>query len=303
MVRVTGALIGLAACSDYGYSVPRQVTDEWLVQGNVDIVVVGDTSDSMADTLSNLTDNMVRFVSRLEEADADWHLMAVTGDDGCAQGGVLDARTPQWEELFTTGITTKPGEDLVDEWGLYNGAAALTQSEAGGCNEGFLRDEAYLHLVFISDEDDNSPGFDGSDPDYWRTYVDAYQAAKDFDSTKLQLSAVGGPAPIGCSFADFARGYWEAVQATEGDFLSICDDWVYQLDALADSSVVQDTFKLRANPYADTVRVFVDGLERIDGWSYRARDGTVVFVADPPFVGQSVTVHYTMGTGEGRQDD
>jgi hypothetical protein len=287
-----GALVLLSACSDYGYGVPQEETDQWVVRGNVDIVVVGDTSDSMADTLGTLTANMVRLVSRLEESDTDWQLIAVTGPDGCAQGGVLDRATEGWEAKFTTGINTKPGEDDVDEWGLYNAASALEASVPGGCNEGFLRDDAWLHIVFVSDEDDNSPGYDGPDPDYWRSYVETYLAAKSDDPSRLHLTAVGGPEPIGCSFADFARGYWEAVQATDGDFLSICDDWVSQLDAVADSSVVQTTFELRDEAHADTVRVFVDGAERIEGWRYVDDDRTVVFSDDAPYAGQTVQVRY-----------
>ena len=296
MFRLSGALIFLTACSDYQYGVPEQAIDEWLVRGNVDIVVYGDTSDSMTDTLATLTQNIVRFVSRLEDSDTDWHLIAVTGPDGCAQGGVLDNETPGWEDAFTRGITTKPAEDLVDEWGLHNAAQALAQSVDGGCNEGFLRDDAHLHVVFISDEDDNSPGFDGSDPEYWRTYVDAITASKA-DSSKVHLSAVGGPEPVGCSFADFARGYWDAVDATGGDFLSICDDWVNQLDALADSSVVRDTFKLKEEANPDTVRVFVDGAERIGGWTFREKAREVKFVSDPPYAGQQVEVRYTVAVG------
>ena len=297
MYRAMGALVFLGACSDYGYGVPQQVTDEWVVRGNVDIAVVGDTSDSMADTLATLTANMVRFVSRLEEADTDWQLIAVTGPDGCAQTGVLDRDTEGWEAKFTTGINTKPGEDLVDEWGLHNAARAVEAAAEGGCNEGFLRDDAWLHIVFVSDEDDNSPGFDGPDPEYWQTYVDTYLAAKAGDPSLVHLTAVGGPEPIGCSYADFARGYWDAVNATDGVFLSICDDWVAQLDAVADSSVVQDRFELKGEAHEDTVRVFVDGAERIEGWEYVKRDASVVFLDEAPYAGQTVKVRYSKTMG------
>src|SRR5688500_14755778 len=99
MVRTWGSLVCLAACSDYTYQVPQQVVDEWVVRGNVDIVVFGDTSESMMDTLTTLTENMVRFVNRLEDAQSDWHLAAVTGPDGCAQGGVLTTTTRNWEQV------------------------------------------------------------------------------------------------------------------------------------------------------------------------------------------------------------
>ncbi len=282
----------LAGCSDYGFDVPERVTDHFLVEGNVDLVVYGDTSDSMQDTLDTLTQNFVRFVSRLEDARSHWQVAAVTGPDGCAQGGVLTPETPEWEAAFTKGINTPPGQDDVDEWGLHNVAAALDASAPGGCNEGLVREDAALHLVFVSDEDDNSPGWDSSDPEYWRPYVERYLAAKGGDGSRVHLTAVGGPEPIGCSYADFARGYWEAVDATGGDFLSICDDWVFDLEALADTSVRKERFELAHEARRDSIQVFVDMLERIGGWTYDAESGEVVFTEEPPFLGQEVDIRY-----------
>lgn len=282
----------LTGCSDYGFDVPERVTDRYVVEGNVDIVVFGDTSESMRDTLDTLTGNFVRFVSRLEEAESRWQVAAVTGPDGCAQGGVLTPETPDWEDTFTVGINTPPGEDQVDEWGLNNVAAAIDASAEGGCNEGLIREDAALHLIFVSDEDDNSPGWDGPDPEYWRAYLERYFAAKGGDASRVHLTAVGGPEPIGCSYADFSRGYWDAVLATEGDFLSICDDWVFDLEALADTSVRKDRFALGEEARPDSVQVFVDLLERVGGWAYDEERAEVVFTDQAPYLGQAVDIRY-----------
>jgi hypothetical protein len=294
MRRILWVSIVCAACSEQQFDGPLPVHEDWLVHGDVDIVVFTDTSESMGDQLATLAENVDILVSRLDEVDADWQLAAVTGPDGCAQQGVLTGDTPGWQDKFATGIQTPPGEDLVDEWGLYDAGQALAAATPGGCNDGFLREDAYLHIVFISDEDDNSPGFDEGDPDYWQPYVDQYVAAKGGDAAKVHLSAVGGPQPIGCSSADFAKGYWEAVEATGGQFLSICDDWEFQIDALADTSVVQSAFSLEQEPDQDSVRVFVDGLERVDGWVYRDTTNEVVFEAEAPYAGQEVEVNYTV---------
>ena len=101
---------------------------------------------------------------------SDWQLLAVTGPNGCGNNGVIDATTEDYATLFAQGILTPPGEDLVDEWGLYNVREAVRNSAAGGCNEGFIRDDAILHIIFISDEDDNSPGWDEGDADYRKNF-------------------------------------------------------------------------------------------------------------------------------------
>lgn len=284
-------LVLLSACSDYGYRQPKTVTDETVVKGDIDIVVFGDTSDSMQDQIDALSDNFIRVVSRLEEAKSDWHLIAVTGPDGCGQGGIITGEDPDWEQTFTNGINTGPEDDLVDEWGLYNAAQAIEESVPGGCNDGFLRENAYLHVIFVSDEPDSSPGYDGTVDDYWQEYVDKFYAAKT-DPNRVRLSAVGGPAPIGCNYTDFSKGYYEAVQATGGEFLSICDDWPAQLEALADSSVTQLSFPLSGNPIQDSLEVFVDGLERSGGWSHETTQNTVDFQENPPYAGQKVELKY-----------
>ncbi len=289
--RMWLALAGGIGCSGESTDGSTRVEQRWVVQGDVDILVFTDTSDSMADQLAALAGNVEILVSRLEAVESNWHLIAVTGPDGCGQGGVLTRDTPDWPALFAEGIVTKPGEDLVDEWGLYNAQEALVSSATGGCNAGFLRREAHLSILFISDEDDNSPGFDGGDPNYWQTYVDGYQATKA-EPERVHLSAVGGPEPEGCNSADFARGYWEAVSATNGQFLSICGNWEYEIEALADSAVVQTSFPLAEPSTGEGIRVFVDGLERLDGWSWLEANNEVTFTARAPFAGQEVEIDY-----------
>lgn len=287
------ALALLAGCSDYGIQPPKTITDATTVRGDIDIVVYADTSDSMQDQIDALSENFIRVISRLEQAKSDWHLIVVTGPDGVANEGILSAESADWEASFTTAINTKPEDDLVDEWGLYNVQQALEESLPGGVNAGFLREDAYLHIVFVSDEPDSSPVPDGvAEETYWQAYVDDYLALKR-DPNMVKLSAVGGPAPIGCAYTDFSAGYYEAVMATGGDFLSICEDWPAQLEALADTSVTQLSFNLSQEPITDSLKVFVDGLERSGGWSYNEARNSVDFQENPPYAGQKVELRYS----------
>jgi hypothetical protein len=283
--------VGITGCSEFKLNGPQPASDRWVVTGKVDVLVFGDTSDSMQDELVDLGGNLNLMVSRLDSIGADWNLAAITGPDGCAQNGVLTGASADWQTAFAAGITTKPGEDLVDEWGLYDASQALDHLAAGDCNEGFLRDDAWLQVIFISDEDDNSPGWDSGDPDYWQTYVDAFLATKE-DPSKVHLSAVAGPEPLGCTGAEPGRGYWEAAQSTNGTFLPICGGWVDDMDAMADSAIAQGTFPLSQTPTAQSVRVFVNDIERLDGWSYDAATNQVVFHSDLPFTGEEVHASY-----------
>ena len=107
----------------------------------------------------------------------------------------------------------------------------MIQTGQGGCNEGFLRDDAILHVVFISDEDDNSPGWNEGDPDYWLDYVDQIITIKGRED-QVRFSAITGPAPDGCDGAEPGFGYNEAVTSIGGERLNICQDWASQIHSM-----------------------------------------------------------------------
>jgi len=64
-------------------------------------------------------------------------------------------------------------------------------TDGGGCNEGFLRDDAVLVVTIITDEEDDHDGFFGSegDPPQWR---DALLAAKGGNETAAVVLALLG---------------------------------------------------------------------------------------------------------------
>jgi hypothetical protein len=302
--------LGLAACSEYDLAgdptngdpvsddptgdadtaiADGAVSDAFVVPDRTDVVVFGDTSSSMAEELLTMGQNVTRFVDRLAEQGSDWQLMAVTGPDGCNQDGILTIDTPDFAGKFAQGIMTPPGPDLVDEWGLNNAMAAIQDSAPGKCNEGFLRDGALLHVIFISDEDDNSPNYEQGG-DYWRPYVDAIRAEKGDGNVKF--SAVGGPLPNGCDGAEPAHGYAEATAASEGLFISICDDWAAQIPMLADISTSETTFTLTKAAIPDSIEVFVDDQPRASGWTYDPQTNVVEFTRGAPIAGQEVRFEY-----------
>lgn len=267
--------------------------DVWDLSENagVDIVFFGDTSGSMKVELQTMASQVTTFVERLATYTDQWQLMAVTGPTGCGVNGILTPEISNYAELFSTGIITPPGADDVDEWGLNNSMQAVLESDVGGCNEGFMRDGARLHVIFISDEDDNSPGFDGGDDTYWQTYTDAIVAAKG-SADEVTFSGVIGPVPDGCAGAEPGRGYADAIEAYSGELLSICEEWQESIDLLVDASVAWPIYSLTAIPEPDTIEVMVNGSQRTDGWSYLSLNNTILFTDNVPTLGDMVVVTY-----------
>jgi hypothetical protein len=311
-MRSTLCLLLLAACSDYALHSPtdgspggerpasssmtqvHRVVDSWTLtqSGGVDVLFFGDTSGSMSEELQTLSDEILTFMSRLDHRVGDWQLLAVTGPEGCGLHGVIGAADPDAELLFTEAISTPPGMDLVDEWGLYSISAALQQTGPGDCNEGFLREDALLHVIFVSDEDDNSPGWDAGNSDYWMDYLDQFIAIKG-EPDQVLLSGITGPSPNGCEGADPGTGYNDAVLWTGGELLSICDEWSAEVDILADAGLLhQSEFYLSERPISATLTVTINGHVIPAGWTYDADSDSVVFHGGAPRTGDQVEISY-----------
>lgn len=156
----------------------------------VDLLFVIDNSFSMAGEQDNLVASFDGFINGMQEylVDAnDFHVGVVTTDayqhnpEGCRELGALVTSTSSGtcgpfaegysfmtveDELEDTfGCTAKVGTD-GDVWEKPVAASLRALGSElnaeGACNEGFLRDDALLVLVLITDEDDQPPGPVGS---------------------------------------------------------------------------------------------------------------------------------------------
>jgi hypothetical protein len=291
--------IAVAGCMDYnpgapvGPPSPEDVPDGSILEefdgggsSSVDVIVFGDTSGSMAEELRTLGDAIQPFVDRLATHVDDWQLAAVTGDSGCTVSGILTPETPDYARKFADAIVQPAGSDDSAEMGLQN--VALVMEDDRGCNEGLVRG-GMLEIVFVSDENEESPGYDER-PDYWRDWVDRIGAAHG-DPSRIKMSAVGGPTPNGCPGADPGFGYDHVVSATGGQFVSICGDWADQLEIVADQVALRDTFPLAHEPVPESLQVWVDQLPV--AFTYDAA-ANAVHLADPIGADDTVSVLYEL---------
>ncbi|MEZ4319951.1 MAG: hypothetical protein R3F61_20740 [Myxococcota bacterium] len=260
---------------------------------DVDIVFFGDTSGSMEEELAQIGGRIAEFTQRLAAQGGDWQLASVNGDDGCAIDTVFTPETPDWATRFADAVLVQPNDEDTDERGLVTVARAVEQVGPNDCNAGLLRPNAMVHAIMLSDENDESPGFDGGNPDYWQPFVDRIVASKAGVQGLVRLSAIAGPTPDGCDGADPGFGYVEAMQGTGGTFLSICDAWEEQLDLLAQASVVQDTFALSVRPDPATIQITVNLMPvPASDWVYDAVTNSVRFVNNAPDVNMLVEIRY-----------
>ncbi len=165
----------------------------------------------------------------------------------------------------------------------------------GGPNRGFLRPDASLDVVVVTDEDDQS-----TDP--VATYTAFLAGMKGTGGDALvRLHAMAGDLPDGCNntwhFGAAGTRYAQAVKATGGLFTSICTgNFDTAFAAIGSLPYVPRTlFPLSGKPWQDSLKVTVDGVVCTGGWTSQAATPAIVFDttgACLPAPGSEVVVTY-----------
>ena len=291
-----------------------------LAEPKVDVLWVVDNSGSMGEEQDNLSNNFNQFMIEAQTMDVDYQIGVITteiqeasdaSDDSGHPGmriepGVLFGdpkiitNTPSAESQFSRNI--KVGTCCSDEAeaGLKAAKMALSSPlvDDPSKNGGFLRDDAKLSIIFVSDEDDQS---DGSVD----LYADFFKNIKGFRNEALMfVSAIVGDSPNGCQSGqtgDAAAGerYIELTRLTGGYFRSICDSsWGQNL---ADLGVLtfgtQIQFFLSRLAISSTIQVRINGSSIIQdpnsGWAYDSQSNSITFgPAGVPPEGATIEVEY-----------
>lgn len=281
--------------------------------GVVDILWVIDDSGSMANERRRLVANFSRFLGELLTLKVDFQ-MGVTSlsamDNGRLRGTTKIIRnlTPNPGTIFEQN-TTFPASRNRWEQGLRMAQFALTPPNTadGGTNVGFVRPNAALAIIVVTNEDDSSFGT----TDY---YARAYRGLKGAGNENLvSFSVIGGTTPNGCtppgegslygSLADPAFRYQEVAVRTGGIVGSICDTTFEQtLVRIAQAlNTLRRVFPLTLKPLLSSLTVtVVEGTsstvvpnDPVRGWQYRADTNSIVFLGTyipPP--GSTVRVEY-----------
>ncbi len=281
--------------SALGYGLATEHIESWTIQEGPksDILFSVDLSSSMSDEAVTLGQQFNTFITTLSTYTSDWQVMVVNADHGCNHSGILTPSTPSYDSIFAQAVQTGAYDISFTEALLTNVTRAVEKTTPGECNEGFLRPNAQLHIIMLSDECEQSPnpGICGTQ---WQSYIDRIYAAKG-DPNLVRLSAVAGDYPSGCGgTALFGSGYWESTQITGGTFLSICSDWTspISLQLLANSSISQSRFALQNTASENSITVTVDGIDHTD-WTFDSSTNEVVLQSNIPVSGSTVSIEYT----------
>jgi hypothetical protein len=233
------------SCVDYGLVV-HDTTDVFYQdpEAEVDILLIVDNSCSMEPYQDKLSTNFEQFISFFEAANVDYQIGVVTtglmpslpnDDIGCKQ--VIVDNLPAGGEIVQGTIITPETEDAAQvfsevvsvgicgsgvEMGLESAYLALTEPLISGANAGFLREEASLSLIFVSDEEDSSPR-------PVNEYINAFRDIKGHRARDVyNASALVLVEKASCSQAQLSAGsvgtrYLDVAEHSAGVIGNICE--------------------------------------------------------------------------------
>ncbi len=322
----------LSACVEYGVQVFDSVDIfQQEPASQLDALLVVDNSYSMGPYQESLAQNFNEFISLFTSLDVDYHIGVVTTTVGevllgenwdCTEAEIqaVPGAGELVDDTFITPETTDPQQlfsDLVNvgtcgsvyEMGMEAAHLALTSRIEDGTNAGFLREQASLSLVFVSDEEDGSPMSVGS-------YIDAFRELKSGESRDVfNASAMVVVDPESCSqdqVSSVSGGtrYIDIAQRTDGVVGDLCsgDFSGIVTDISASLARYDDTFYLSHMPDPATLQLSLDDQE-VDchegQWSYSLLD--LAGISEPAIIFQEeyipapstrIVLRYYWGDGD-----
>ncbi|MBX9767506.1 MAG: hypothetical protein K2X47_09570 [Bdellovibrionales bacterium] len=275
------------------FSVDQQSTSfgqQYTFNNKIDVLWVMDQSDSMMIHRTNLANQIGSFVDILVQKKMDFQMAVTTmnmgssGEKGAFIGSpkVISGLAPNVKNLFAQTILTGTSGVALSR-GLDAMKAALQPGLLSGANQGFLRSDAKLVIIFISDDNDRSSGT----PVEFMQFLDNTRppfpfgvrgwTANFIGITDPQKCTTGGMAPnVGDRFIAMAR-------ETNGASENLCSPTLVQaLENIRSRLVDQITeFRLDRDPVVDSIQVSINGVSIPNsienGWTFEAEGRVLRF--------------------------
>ena len=277
-----------------------------LGRPEVDILFVVDDSCSMGDEQQALGENFDAFIQFAEAQALDYHIGVTATERGRTDGRLQPLGQPASNRVVTPQTQPSPRQVFLDNANVgTNGGLevvldaaynALTPPLINGHNAGFLRRDAVLSIIGVTDEPEQSQ----RSVDF---FLNFFLSIKGFRNTQqFSFSAISG-GETGCSGASAAPRLVELANRSGGVEESICSqDFARTLEELAQIAFgFKSRFFLTNQPVIQTIEVLIDD-ERLPAtepsgqvnWTYDFSTNSVNFLPlSVPGAGSDVRIEYT----------
>ncbi len=259
----------------------------------LDVIWVIDNSGSMAEEQESLGDNFSAFIDDFIDENVNFKMGVTTTDTRTNGGGnavstsladLTSAEAAADEADFKSDFARHVNVGIRGD-GNEKGLQA-SESFINRYKTSWMRDDAYLVVVYLSDEEDQSPKTK-------EEYLASLQAAKTNAGYVKAYSIVNTvPCQTGGGIACGFERYGYQADQTGGTVADIKSNFATVLRDMSQQIIsLLDTFPLAHDPVAGTVEVRVNGVVQASGWSVTGRQ--LKFDAGSvPAVGSSVQVRY-----------
>lgn len=284
-------------------------------RARADILFVVDDSGSMDEEQTTLAREFDNFMKFAVEQQIDYHIGVVTTSIGSgypagrllpegSANRIVSPLMPDPMGIFRANV--RVGTDgNPDETGLEAAYLALSDPNINGPNAGFLRPDAYLSIIIVSDEEDSS----NRTLDFYANFFQNIKGPRG--ANLVSVSGIVGTEDPECSgpggSADYGARYIEIARRTSGITESICNaSWSVALQKLGLVAFgYKSRFILSSEPDLGSLHVFIDEnpndteppIEIPQGplWTFTPDANAVDFspLAVPP-AGAKIDVQYTV---------
>ena len=285
----------LSCMNDYGihtekvyedviqYEDPGEVWIDSFIQSGetsgVDIVWVVDRSGSMHDNDEKLVAGIAAMMNALP-LDIGWRIGIISTDDNESVSNnsfpLVPGDTPQDAEYMLNNLSVSFKEAGFE--------SIITYMDYGAYASTWMRYDASLLAVFVSDEDEQSVNITPAE------FVSWIRSRRGF----VNVASIVLTDESDCDF-NIAPGnnYIDATNSMSGVIIDICsDDWSSGVKDASRSMEPIEYLELTYTPVPETIVVFVNNKEYSD-WSYSSDTNILTFTAIP-IQGDLVEIGYNI---------
>ena len=286
IVEVETIIVEEVFVYDTGYPYSEDIWVESFVQptGNdgVDIIWVIDFSGSMHGDYDRLMAGIEAMMNALPKSN--WRLNMISTDE---DKSIVESQFP-----------LIPGDDIDDAKSLYANISGGTREdgfesvhayiEENSYSSTWMRSDASLLVVFVSDEDDQSM----HDMVTLDDFIDWYSIQRE--SVFLASIVNLDPKESTCNSNSHNTGerYIDATSYFGGIVVDICsDDWSTGVSDASQQVEPYEEWSLSYTPIESSIRIFYDGIVN-SGWVYDIKTNTIDFTGNMPESGVLVEISY-----------
>jgi hypothetical protein len=262
----------------------------------LDILWVIDNSGSMNDEQEALGSNFSAFIEEFIQKQVDFKMAITTTDT--SRSYLKGAMVPGSDAKLNAAMAQANPQKFIDDFrALVNVGTHGSGKEKGlEATQGFMekfgatfvRPDAYLAVVLISDEEDQSPLAVSSYTDYLKSFKSTNGLIKMYSIVDVNNTNC-------CNYGvtTGSQRYKDASTQTSGIVSDIRGDFYKSLSGMGDTIIsLLDSFALAHLPQPGTLKVYVNDV-LVSNYSYDSTSNAIKFAEnDLPPVGAKIKVYY-----------